>query len=206
MRCAALLLAVLAAAAGACSGAGSGYRLHGVVRDAATGMPVSRATVYLHFICDESGFHVTVDPGKEADYGTVYLPAPRVRVRAFDQTKTYALFETTITVPEEGMAFDIPLSRSGRVRLFGRVVDAATGAPILPGAGGGHGPLLYFGDEGHTWTEGPIALAPDGTYSIRVPRGKVVVSVVDTAMKPVAPEIDLSNGTADEHAADIALR
>ena len=159
--------------------------------------------MYLHYFCDEIDHQTSLDPTDRTGY-SVRMPLPTVRVRVYDGSKVYHLFEKTVTVPDGGLELDIPLERTNYVRLFGNLVEKATGRRMKRGEDGGHGPLLYFGD-GKGYHAGPEWLEDDGSYSLRVPRGKITVRAVDTAKSIAVPTVDLTEVEGDEYRFDIAL-
>jgi len=191
MRRLAIAAALLALAA--CGGPrprGEGdYLLEGTVRDAKTGEPVARDTLYLHFFCDGIDHQVTLDPSSETEYA-VRMPQPTVRVRVADTDDAYHLYERTVEIEGKSRTLDLPLEPTGFVLLRGRVVDAADGSAVPRGADGGHGPLLYLSGDG--WSEGPVSLEEDGSFTLRVPRAKIEIRAVDTARSIANPDLDLT--------------
>ncbi len=185
--------------------AGEGpYLLRGRLVNAETGAQVSRSTFWLHFFCDDIDHQSTLDPAGATDYA-VRMPQAKVRVRAFDSTDEYHLFETTLALAGDKREYDIALRPTHYVMLRGRVIDGATGKPIVPTSGMGAGPLLYVSAAGTSWHGASFVPEGDGTFLFRAPRTTLSISAVNTSKGVRTRTLDLSGVTAAEHSAEFVL-
>ena len=214
-----ILATLLAAALSACTDAeqpeeepaasppADGYVIRGILRNALDETDISRETVYLHFFCDEIDFSKTLDPTEMATY-VVRVPKATVRIRAYDTTKVYALYEKTITLEEREVYRVIHLDPTNYVRVHGKIIDRTSGALVRPDpdAGMGDTPLFYFHDsEGKPCHTLWITPESDGTYSVRLPRTRIEISVVDTPLGLRVRKLDLTGYEGAEYELNLEL-
>jgi len=133
------------------------------------------------------------------------VPQAKVRIRVADKERRYAIFEKTIDLASKSETFDIRLEATNFIRLHGKVL--ASGEPVPPsepdGAVGDR-VMFYFQHDGKP-IAGPMAPAQDGTYSLRVPRGKIKIMAVNTALKIKQDTVDLTGNDSESHVFNIEL-
>jgi hypothetical protein len=131
MRQIALVFVLLILLSPAACTAREGFTIEGTVVDAETGKEVSREGMYLHFFCDEIDHQETLESARTASY-EISMPKSTVRIRAFDTSKRYHLFEKTVQVEGDELQFDIAVVPTHYILLTGKIVDLNTGKRILP--------------------------------------------------------------------------
>ncbi len=180
-----------------------GFTIRGTVIDSETGEEVSRAKMYLHFFCDEIDYQQSLDPRDVTDF-EVSMPRATVRIRAADGSSRYHLFETTIEITGSEIEFDIPMVPTHYVLLQGKILDARAGTVILPKPGLGNTPLFYIHDE-KGFNASMIGPASNGTYSVRVPREKLTILVVNTPLGLRTGTLDLTGFEGEVRKFDLVL-
>ena len=108
------------------------YRLSGTLLDAETGEAVPRAGIYVHVFCDEVNLQKTVNPDETKSDFEVLVPKPKVRLRVYDGSHVYALYERTMTLASKTERVEVRLEPTNYIKLRGRVLDGSTGKPIPP--------------------------------------------------------------------------
>lgn len=218
-RAALLLAAALAALAGP-GGCGDGpstadpggpHVLRATLRDASTGDPVPRTGLYVHLFCDDLRFQRTL-PASDAAEFRAGMPGPRVRIRVHDPAGIWEPLEQTVAVEKGEAVLDLRLRPTGYILLRGSVIDGRTGEPIrnLPAEGPppppGEGPLFSFLCDDPAFSVHFVVPDADGRYAVRVPRARIRIGVVDTALAPETPEVVLSGEKGPVRDFDIVLR
>jgi len=189
------------------------YEIRGSLVDAETGAPVSRKEIYLHVSNDAIKDQTAVEREDESTF-TVRVLRPDVRLRVYDPTNQYQLYETRLIVPKPGLDTVVRLVPTHYVVLKGRLLVDKDGSwvPIpepeyVPGAPhliGGQ-PLLSFDWEGGGTSWSAFHVDENGAFEVRLPRALVRVVVLDTGLNHDPPFIDLTRSTVDVIERDIHL-
>ena len=204
-----LLLGIATAPLGGCAEQGEpgkGYTLRGRLLDTETGRPVSRRTVYIHAFNDEVPHQVTLDPADTPEF-SLTMPRPAIRLRVYDREHIYALYEATLVATAEVTRNEVRLRPTGWVRLHGKVLwrDGKRWRPPSEGGGEVRKVFLAFRTEAGPLRPASVYPAHDGSYSLRAPRERLRVSVVNTSLDLEAQVIDLRGVAGDEVERDIRL-
>jgi hypothetical protein len=211
------LALTLVLASGACSrhssadpsGPGEGpVHVTGRLLDAETGRPVSRKTVWIHGFNDtrpDPKFpNVCEERSLAPDDPTTFamnLLDPTIRLRVYDKSHAYEMFEVTLVAHDQALDVDVRLRPTHWVRLHGRVFWREGGA------------LKPFVRKPERWKKNQIVLSPgdslepdeDGNFSHLVPRELLKVLLISSERRVTPHEVDLREERGDEHAQDFVF-
>ena len=192
---------MLTVAAGACcSPSGPNFTVSGRIVDAETGAPVPRTSIFVHAFDDATKRQVSLSP-EDDDAFELTAPAATVRLRVADTSGRYELSEQTFTVTGGAWNGTIRLVPTHFVHLHGRILwrDGDKLRPPSEGDGNVSHASVYFGRSG------AVRPAPDGSFSVRLPREVLVLRTINSARTPVLESLDLTAVEGDEKECDIIL-
>ncbi len=207
-----ILLVALAAASLALQGCGArvvgqgDYEIRGSLVDAETRAPVSRADVYVHAFNDGLGRQTSLER-EDATTFIIRMPRPDVRLRVSDATGRYQLYETTLDVPSGGLDHVVQLVPTHHVLVTGRLLvrEGDGWARVRLREGIGANPLLSFRSDGGGSEGLWVDQRADGSFRARLPRSRVHVLMLDTALHPDPAILDLTSVRDEAVERDIRL-
>jgi len=184
------------------------YEIRGSIIDAETGAPISRSNVYVHVFNDLIKEQASPGLAVESTF-TVRMLVPQVRLRIYDASSRYQLYETEFDVPESGLDHVARLMPTHYVLVKGRLMflEGDTWIPLSPQVARRFGkwPGLGFrldGDREGSWS---VRHDSDASFEVRVPRERLLVSLINTGLEPVTDVVDLTGVTADLVERDVQL-
>jgi len=195
--------ALVLAACGASAAGHGDYAVRCLLVDSDSGAEVVPHNVYVVATDDTTGEETNINHLRSAAF-VLRMPNPHVRLRITDYSDKYQAYSASLEIPPKGLDHAVVLVATHYVLMKGRVLEqhGTDWVPVRCSEGIGGSPLIsfHFGRTSRT-----LHFRDDASFEIRLPRERVPVDVLDSALALEAPFVDLSGVTADVVERDIHL-
>jgi hypothetical protein len=202
-----MILAILGVSVAACAGdapPADGVRVTGRIVDAESGLAVPRDHVFVHGFSDDVKAQVSLRPETGTAPFSLDLPTRNVRLRVADTTKQYELWEQTFTADAATLDREVRLVPTHwvLVHVGVRWRDGDKLRPLEEGDGNVRKASLAFSPSADSSSYDHMG---SSSYSVRLPRRKYDVLLINTNRSVSPKTFDLSGVAGEETTAEFVL-